>query len=474
VLQGCPVLQDLRLDRCHRVTDAAFDVNQSPFQPLIGLLSLRTISLQGCPQLTGSIVVTLNKSCVRLKYLNISQVTSRTIYHSTFSGNLLKFEQLYLIRTICTIYKFQCNQMELSAIQQLFDHNRLRHLNLSFVDEMTDDAFLNLPDYRAPSRILSPDMQKFTVRVASDSLAPTAATGEEAAHYSQSKRMRTVSRHSALQVLHLAKSRITDKGMFKMAFFPDLREVHLQWCSSITDAGITALVANCSQLEVVDLKSCSITDISLGLLGRESKQLRHLDVSWCSNITDRGIQSLSSRRPTSESLGCRTSPISTSAGRPAEDHGILSASQVLSAAGSDPISRSVPVGPVRRIASLNSISAVMEIRDASASANSAYTTSSSRTASDSNSSESSSDVLLRSNPGRHQGTTLLGSAEYEDDVLPQKLETLVIVWCLQLTDAALLSLGALPKLKQVEAVGCTLVSEASTQHLTSLGIRIVM
>jgi Leucine Rich repeat len=462
VLQGCPVLQDLRLDRCHRVTDAAFDVNQSPFQPLIGLLSLRIISLQGCPQLTGSIVATLNKSCVRLKYLNISQVTSRTIYHSTFNGNLLKFEQLYLIHTICTIYKFQCNQMELSAIQQLFDHNRLRHLNLSFVDEMTDDAFLNLPDYRAPSRILS------------DSLAPTAAAGEEAAHYSQSKRMRTVSRHSSLQVLHLAKSRITDKGMFKMAFFPDLREVHLQWCSSITDAGITALVANCSQLEVVDLKSCSITDVSLGLLVRESKQLRHLDVSWCSNITDRGIQSLSSRRPMSESVGCRTSPISTSAGRPAEDHGILSASQVLSAAGSDPISRSVPAGPVRRIASLNSISAVMESRDGSASANSTSTTSSSRTASDSNISDNSTDGLLRSNPGRHQGTTLLGSEEYDDDVLPQKLETLVIVWCLQLTDAALLSLGALPKLKLVEAVGCTLVSEASAQHLTSLGIKIVM
>jgi hypothetical protein len=74
VLQGCPVLEDLRLDRCHRVTDAAFDVNQSPFLPLMGLMSLRIISLQGCPQVTGSIVATLNKSCGRLKYLNFSQV----------------------------------------------------------------------------------------------------------------------------------------------------------------------------------------------------------------------------------------------------------------------------------------------------------------------------------------------------------------------------------------------------------------
>lgn len=56
------------------MTDAAFDVNQSPFLPLMGLMSLRIISLQGCPQVTGSIVATLNKSCGRLKYLNFSQV----------------------------------------------------------------------------------------------------------------------------------------------------------------------------------------------------------------------------------------------------------------------------------------------------------------------------------------------------------------------------------------------------------------
>lgn len=97
VLQGCPVLQDLRLDRCHRVTDAAFDVNQSPFQPLIGLLSLRTISLQGCPQLTGSIVCTLHKSCVRLKYLNISQVISQTIHNSIFTTTFLKLSQTFYL-----------------------------------------------------------------------------------------------------------------------------------------------------------------------------------------------------------------------------------------------------------------------------------------------------------------------------------------------------------------------------------------
>jgi hypothetical protein len=46
ILQGCPVLESIRLDRCHRITDSAFDVSESPFQFLVGCLSLQAISLQ--------------------------------------------------------------------------------------------------------------------------------------------------------------------------------------------------------------------------------------------------------------------------------------------------------------------------------------------------------------------------------------------------------------------------------------------
>jgi hypothetical protein len=46
ILQGCPVLENMRLDRCHRITDSAFDMAESPFQFLFGCLSLQAISLQ--------------------------------------------------------------------------------------------------------------------------------------------------------------------------------------------------------------------------------------------------------------------------------------------------------------------------------------------------------------------------------------------------------------------------------------------
>ena len=74
VLQGCPKLEAIVLNRCRRVTDSAFDIHQCPFQAALGCLSLEAISLQGCPQITGEIITTLNKNCRQLSYLNLSQV----------------------------------------------------------------------------------------------------------------------------------------------------------------------------------------------------------------------------------------------------------------------------------------------------------------------------------------------------------------------------------------------------------------
>ena len=111
ILQGCPSLAKMRLDRCRCITDAAFDINQSPFQSLLGCLSLKSLSMQGCPSLTGQIVDSLNKLCVRLKYLNLSQ----------------------------------CKHIERPAVQQIFEHGSILSLNLSFVDEVTDAVFCEPP-----------------------------------------------------------------------------------------------------------------------------------------------------------------------------------------------------------------------------------------------------------------------------------------------------------------------------------------
>ena len=216
VLVECPLLEELRLERCHRVTDAAFDMLQSPFQVLIGCLSLQAISLKGCPQVSGQIVHTLNGACRHLKYLNLSQ----------------------------------CKQIESSKISEIFDHGQLKFLNLSFIDDMSDAVFSNLP--------------------------------------------KTFDGHSSpLLNLNLGNSKITDESMFRMAFLSSLMEIRLQFCSGLTDIGIVALSRHCRLLRLIDLRSCAITDVSVEAIAANSLDIRTLDLSWCGSISDASIELLS-------------------------------------------------------------------------------------------------------------------------------------------------------------------------------------
>lgn len=245
LLQGCPLLNDLRLDRCLRITDAAFDSAESLFAPLIGCLSLEAISLQGCPQLTGSVVATLNKLCLRLQYLNLSQ----------------------------------CKRIESSAIQRIFQHHQLISLNLSYIDGVSDDAFYCDP-YSActDQRLLSlpSDAPIIPLQLAS----------------------------SPLQKLFLSRSTITDTGMFRMSFLGQLREIGLQWCAGITDEGVVALSSLCSKLQVIDLKSCSISDVSVRAVSKNCTDLRHLDLSWCMGISDAGFLCLAEHAIANYLLAC--------------------------------------------------------------------------------------------------------------------------------------------------------------------------
>lgn len=70
ILQGCPVLEDIRLDRCHRITDSAFDFSESPFERLLGCLSLEAISLQVREVLTSTQYAPLlpHKCCYSIQY----------------------------------------------------------------------------------------------------------------------------------------------------------------------------------------------------------------------------------------------------------------------------------------------------------------------------------------------------------------------------------------------------------------------
>ena len=248
-------------------------------------LTVRLYDLQGCPSVTGQVVDSLNKLCGRLTHLNLSQ----------------------------------CKHIERPALRQVFEHGHLLSLNLSFVDEMCDDVFSDPPNVFT----VGEEMHQRAELAAAGGRHPAAtgtgtgmamAGGAQTSHcdrtcplpdkhaepfatstvpapstpsYSHSY---TRQRCSPLRVLSLAKSSLTDAAIPQMSFLTSLSEVHLQWCSGVTDTGVAALVAACPQLSCIDLKSCAITNRAVEVIAKNVRDLRGLDVSWCAAITDAGIQ----------------------------------------------------------------------------------------------------------------------------------------------------------------------------------------
>jgi hypothetical protein len=235
ILQNCHILSELYLNRCHRITDQAFDFLESPFYHLLGCLSLELISLQGCPQITGDIIKTLNKYCRKLKYLNLSQ----------------------------------CKNVVSSHIQHIFEHNQLQILNLAYIDDISDEAFILLPscynnnNNSKNNNILNSISYMNHTLSSQSSLSPTSKSIK-----SWQSLITSSSSSSSLLKLNLCRSKITDISIYHMIHLNELIEIRLQYCYGITDVGIIALTKNCPKLKLIDLTSCAITDQSLLSIGK--------------------------------------------------------------------------------------------------------------------------------------------------------------------------------------------------------------
>jgi len=250
ILQGCGRLEELRVDQCVRVTDAAFDAMQSPFHSLQGCASLKVISLQGCPQITGQLVGFLNKLCRQLQHLNLAQ----------------------------------CKQIENTAIKHVFEHKELKCLNLRFVNTLDDTVFSHLVQNIDPSQGLSVSpLERLDVgssRITDSSLGCLSSL----AHLVDIK----------LPWCQL----ITDVGVESLATScPLLESVDLKSCL-ITDLAVAAVASKCLRLKILDVSWCSfVTDVGLRALvlggsGSGGGTLEKLSLVWCTLVTDAGVAAL--------------------------------------------------------------------------------------------------------------------------------------------------------------------------------------
>jgi hypothetical protein len=161
----------------------------------------------------------------------------------------------------------QCKHISAPCIQSVFQHHHLLRLNLSFSDVISDESFMLLPP---PSS--------------------SASSSSSSSSYTA---------HGSLEQLALGMSSISDLSLTRLAhtYSHSLQHLSLEWCCSITDAGVAVLAAQCSLLLDVSLKACrGVGDASVRAIGQSCGRLVRLDVSWCSAVTDWGILQLTPAR----------------------------------------------------------------------------------------------------------------------------------------------------------------------------------
>jgi len=108
-----------------------------------------------------------------------------------------------------------------------------------------------------------------------------------------------------LVTLNLRNSPITDQMLdWVVTRCPEIETVILENCQNITDHSITKLAAKLRGLTTLDISFCDqITDASLSALAEnEDSKLKFLDLSYCYNITTRGIKEVGLKCTHLESL----------------------------------------------------------------------------------------------------------------------------------------------------------------------------
>lgn len=117
-----------------------------------------------------------------------------------------------------------------------------------------------------------------------------------------------------LEELDLTDNEIDDEGLKSISKCSDLSSLKLGICLNITDKGLTHIGMCCSKLVELDLyRSAGIMDSGISAVARGCTGLEMINFSYCENITDSSLISLSkcSKLNTLETRGC---PLITSFG----------------------------------------------------------------------------------------------------------------------------------------------------------------
>ncbi|KAM7278494.1 hypothetical protein ACFE04_005628 [Oxalis oulophora] len=253
---GCPLLQEIDVSRCARITSAGLisviknhpallhlnaghcfsELSTSFVNCLKNVKHLKTLSLDGC-QISDFDFETLSTSCKWLIGIGLSKCLGVT------------------------------NKGIMQLVSGQFD---LKNLNLTCCDSITDaaisalaDSCRNLESLKMESCIMITEkgifqLGSFCLRL--KELDLTDCCG------------------------------VNDRGLLYVSRCSELSCLKLGLCTNISDKGLSCIGLSCSNLLELDLYRCTgIGDDGLGSLSSGCKKLKVLNLSYCTQVTDRGM-----------------------------------------------------------------------------------------------------------------------------------------------------------------------------------------
>lgn len=303
LISGCPNLERLVLSDLYSISDLGI-------KEVSSLHKLRTLHLSHCPQLTssgllamvaGGSVISLLLNSIDTNNLGVTladplaaTVNSRGELNLSSWANLQVGNStgLCALEEIILVELRGFTDMLLDAISRVCTHIRVIELRTVLTSE------------HVPSSTLTTDITSSGVRSLSRGCRSLERLCITCSPQIGATATRSLKKHcKLLKSLSFAEcSGITDDSIANISECHSIGEIDLSFCSQLTDRGVKLLPV--WNLQSVKLCGCTqITDTAIKWLARIcGADLRYLDLSHCTRITQSGLLRVLSKCPLLESL----------------------------------------------------------------------------------------------------------------------------------------------------------------------------
>lgn len=268
---------------------------------------LRSLNLQGCPQVDDDVVFCICDAAPDLEVLNLSSSLAMTdLSVHRISARLQRLRRLNL--SWCQrITDFGLLGLDkdcpvISPPDEISKHSSDRytrsHSNMGFFrPPKMEEVILTVPEEEMQEYL------KSTSRVAINAIKTLEHLNLAACHHLTDRCIQESIIFPRLQTLDLRMCRnITDKSLESIAASnPHLQELTVSECHQLTDVGISAIAQQCSRLSSLIIPRCLITKKSLDALALHCRHLSFLDVSQC-NIPIAAVDELRLKLPSLQTV----------------------------------------------------------------------------------------------------------------------------------------------------------------------------